>query len=240
MPPTWLIALAVVWLILSFLSAGFIVIDLVVSKPSLMPIMRWVWPITALSMGPLAIWAYWTMDRNAGKMAGGMPHMARPGNASQEPMPMAKQDQPFWQNTFKGTTHCGAGCTLGDIVAEWIIFFAAWQFAGRAIWPEYIGDYALAYLLGIAFQFFAIAPMRHLGIRDGLVAAIKADTLSLTAFEVGLFGWMALLAFVFFYPALHPDSVVYWFMMQVGMLIGFATCYPASWWLIRKGFKERM
>ena len=248
MVPTWLIALAVVWLILAFLSAGFIVVDLVANKPRLMPIMRWAWPITALYMGPPAIWAYWTMDRDAGKMAGGMGHMAQQmthmaqhGKAPpQEPMPMAKQDQPFWQNTFKGTTHCGAGCTLGDIIAEWIIFFAAWEFAGRAIWPEYIGDYALAYLLGIVFQFFAIAPMRHLGIKDGLVAAIKADTLSLTAFEVGLFGWMALMAFVFFHPALNPDNVVYWFMMQVGMLIGFATSYPVNWWLIRKGFKERM
>lgn len=237
MPPIWLTWLAVAWLILSFLSAGFIVADLVVSKPPLMAIMRWVWPITALSMGPLAIWAYWTMDRNVGGMAGGMAH----GKAkSQMSMHAIQQEQPFWQNTFKGTTHCGAGCTLGDIIAEWIVFFAAWQFAGRAIWPEYIGDYTLAYLLGIVFQFFAIAPMRHLGVKDGLVAAIKADTLSLTAFEVGLFGWMALTAFVFFHPALHPDSVVYWFMMQVGMLVGFATSYPVNWWLIQKGIKERM
>lgn len=33
-----------------------------------------------------------------------------------------------------------------------------------------------------------------------LVLAAKADMLSLTSFEIGLFGWMALMAFVF-YPA---------------------------------------
>src|SRR5690349_17443870 len=65
---------------------------------------------------------------------------------------------------------------------------------------------------GIVFQYFAIAPMRGLSLRKGLTEAAKADVASLTAFEVGLFGWMALMTFVFF-PAphhLHPDSPVYW------------------------------
>jgi hypothetical protein len=36
--------------------------------------------------------------------------------------------------------------------------------------------------------------------------AIKADTLSFTAFEMGLFGWMALSCLVLFHSRLHPDS----------------------------------
>lgn len=36
---------------------------------------------------------------------------------------------------------------------------------------------------------------------------------------------MALYQFLFFHPPLHPDSVVYSFMMQVGMLLGFVTAY---------------
>ena len=40
--------------------------------------------------------------------------------------------------------------------------------------------------------------MRGLGLRDGIVAALKADTLSLMAFEVGLFGWMAIVQLVLF------------------------------------------
>ena len=114
--------------------------------------------------------------------------------------------------------------------------------AGQALWPEYLVDYALAFTLGIAFQYFSIAPMRGLGLRDGIVAALKADTLSLTFFEVGVFGWMALMFFVFF-PApshLHPDSPAYWLLIQVGMLLGFATAYPVNVWLIRRGIKEAM
>lgn len=53
---------------------------------------------------------------------------------------------------------------------------------------------------------------------------------------------MALMTFVFF-PApehLHPNSPVYWFLMQIGMIIGFATAWPANMWLIRRGIKEAM
>ena len=105
-----------------------------------------------------------------------------------------------------------------------------------------IGDYLAALALGIAFQYFAIAPMRGLGLGSGLVEAAKADVASLTSFEIGLFGWMALMYYVFF-PApdhLHPDSAVYWFLMQVGMAIGFATAWPTNVWLIRRGIKEAM
>lgn len=41
-------------------------------------------------------------------------------------------------------------------------------------------------------------------------------------------------------PHLHPDSPVYWFMMQIGMVLGFFTSYPVNAWLIRSGIKEAM
>jgi len=50
---------------------------------------------------------------------------------------------------------------------------------------------------------------------------------------------MALVTFVFF-PSPHPDSPVYWFLMQIGMIIGFFTAWPVNTWLIRAGIKEAM
>jgi hypothetical protein len=71
--------------------------------------------------------------------------------------------------------------------------------------------------------------------------AAKADFLALSAFEVGLFGWMAIMQLVLFAsPGLPTDSAAFWFLMQVGMLIGFVTTYPVNWWLIRRGIKEIM
>ncbi len=84
--------------------------------------------------------------------------------------------------------------------------------------------------------------MRGLGIRDGLKAAAQADIVSLTAFEIGLFGWMAIVAFVFF-PVprqLMPDSGAFWLLMQVGMIIGFFTSWPANVWLVKHQIKIPM
>jgi hypothetical protein len=47
--------------------------------------------------------------------------------------------------------------------------------------------------------------------------AAKADFLSLTFFEIGLFGWMAIFQFGIFGQRLGMDNVVYWWMMQVSL-----------------------
>ncbi len=226
MVSSWLHVVAWFSLAAGFVSAATILVDLR-RNPQNMAIMNWVWPITALYAGPFALWTYWRFGRGSSRAA-----IARNGGT------VAKK--PFWAAVLIGVTHCGAGCTLGDIIAEFAIFFAGASIAGSVLLAEFAGDYALAYAIGIVFQYFAIAPMRGLSFGPGVWAAIKADTLSLTAFEIGLFGWMALTYFVWFHPHLEPNDPTYWFMMQVGMALGFGTSYPMNWWLIRSGLKEQM
>lgn len=247
MVPNWLHLTAIVSLVLAGLCALVIAAD-EVRQPQKMWIMNVVWPINALYFGPIGLWAYYSIGRKSTKQH--MEQMQQEKKDGQddkdEPKdPVKKAEKkgmkPFWQIVTVGVTHCGAGCTLGDIIAEWAIFWTGWTIAGIALWPEYILDFTLAYLLGIVFQYFAIAPMRNLGFKEGIWAAVKADTLSLTAFEVGLFGWMALTNFVFFpEPHLLPTAPTYWFMMQIGMILGFLTSYPVNVWLIKAGLKEAM
>jgi hypothetical protein len=158
------------------------------------------------------------------------------------PAPPGERTRPWWVTMAIEVSHCGSGCTLGDVIAEFAIFGLGLTIAGLALGAEYIGDFIVALAFGVIFQYFAIAPMRGLGLKDGLVAAVKADSISLTAFEVGLFGWMAVMAFVLF-PAPHhlmPDSAAYWFLMQIGMIIGFFTSWPANVWLLKRGIKVPM
>jgi hypothetical protein len=37
-----------------------------------------------------------------------------------------------------------------------------------------------------------------------------------------------------------PATPVFWFMMQIAMIAGFVTSYPANWLLIRAGIKSGM
>lgn len=231
MPSPWLTDLACIALAVALASTAWIAYDIVGrGYRQKMTVMEWVWPITGLYFGPLAIWGY---------LRYGRPMSSKWLTEHDFDEPPGK---PGWATTAVGASHCGAGCTLGDIVAEFAIFGLGVMIAGETVFAEYIGDYVLAIALGLVFQYFAIAPMRGLNFRKGIVAAAKADILSLSAFEVGLFGWMALQSFVLF-PApyhLHPDSAVYWFLMQIGMIIGFFTAFPVNTWLIREGIKEAM
>ncbi|HET7567548.1 MAG TPA: DUF4396 domain-containing protein [Gaiellaceae bacterium] len=124
-------------------------------------------------------------------------------------------------------SHCGAGCTLGDIGGEWILFAVGVDAFG---WELGL-DFALAWTLGILFQYATIGSLRR---------AVQADTLSIVAFEVGLFGWMALARYVLFSSPPAVDTSGHWLVMQVGMILGFATAWPANVWLLRRGVKEPM
>ncbi len=60
--PAWLVGLSVAALIIALLSALIILLDILLRKRQIMPVMKWVWPVTGLYMGPFAIWAYWAME----------------------------------------------------------------------------------------------------------------------------------------------------------------------------------
>ncbi len=230
MIPTWLTVTSWIALAVAGVCAALIAADIYLRhhrQP--MKVMEAVWPITALYFGPVAVWGYYRFGR---------PQSTRWQREHQRD---EAPDKPGWASVAVGASHCGAGCTLGDIIAATGIFAFGLTLAGQTLWAEYLGSFVLAVALGLAFQYFAIKPMRDLGVGEGIAAAAKADILSLTAFEVGLFAWMALMRFAFF-PAhpLHPDSPAYWFLMQVGMVVGFFTSFPANVWLLRRGIKEAM
>lgn len=228
MPPAWLTTVAWISLGAAFATAALILFDVYGrGHRQQMGVMEAVWPITALYFGPLA----WLGYRRWG----------RPASPAYRAATGVEPDHGERVSVGLGVTHCGAGCTLGDIIGATLVFLAGWQLLGMALYAEYVVDFTLAFALGIAFQYFSIAPMRGLGLRDGIVAALKADTLSLIAFEIGLFGWMAFMQLVLFSdPHLPPDRAAYWLLMQVGMILGFATSYPVNVWLIRRGVKEGM
>jgi hypothetical protein len=86
--------------------------------------------------------------------------------------------------------------------------------------------------------------MRNLKPLPGIRAAFKADALSLTSWQIGMYGYMAFAHFWLFghvlQAPLEPNSAEFWFMMQLAMVAGFVTAYPTNWWLIRVGIKEQM
>jgi hypothetical protein len=220
---TWLAWLS---LTLAIGSAVAIAID-EASHPQKMSVMNVVWPVTGLYLSVFALWWYFRAGRSMAKDAPAM-NMASSANKP----PTATQ-------TALAASHCGAGCALADILAESSIFSLGIAIAGSTLLASYVYDLLAAWLLGIAFQYFSIKPMGELSPAAALLAAIKADTLSILAFQVGMYAWMALARYRVF-PGVEPDSPIYWLSMQAGMICGFLTAMPMNRFLIAKGWKEKM
>jgi hypothetical protein len=234
MIPAWLHIVAILSILIALTCALIIAWD-EFRHPQRMWIMAIVWPVTALFGSVITVWGYFKYGRPANdeKGDGGI-------------------KTPFRVAVAKGTSHCGAGCCIGDLLAEWLAFFipavAVW-FGWKTLFAEkmfsvWVLDYIFAFVLGIAFQYFTIKPMRDLSPAQGLAQALKADALSLTAWQIGMYGFMALAQFYIFRHVLgvplEINSVEFWFMMQIAMIAGFATSYPVNWWLITTGVKEKM
>jgi hypothetical protein len=228
MVPVWFHVLAWASVLTAAVCAALIALD-EIRHPRRMWIMNLVWPLTALFTSVGGLGSYFKFGRRT-----------------------SKEKTVFPVEVAKGTSHCGAGCCLGDILAEWLAFFvpavAVWL-GWKSLFPEkmfaiWILDYIFAFVLGVAFQYFTIKPMRKLSPGRGLVEAVKADALSLTAWQVGMYGFMAFAQFYVLRRIIgsqaEVNSVEFWFTMQIAMIAGFLTSYPVNWWLIRSGIKERM
>ncbi len=250
--------IAAIFVIAGFISAIIIACDLTRRKQP-MKIMNSVWILTGLWASVLGLWAYFRFGR-AGKMPGDtMSGMKMDGtNISMEHMDMKhvsmkkmegmkgmKMDmepvRPKWQSVTLSTLHCGAGCTLADIIGETFMLFVPVVIAGSALIGGWVFDYILALAIGVFFQFAAIRAMEKIPFGTAISKAFKADVLSLTAWQVGMYGWMAIAIFGFFQGSPLPKlSWSFWFMMQMAMLCGFICAYPVNILLIKAGIKKGM
>src|SRR5690349_606508 len=91
-----------------------------INRPQKMWIMNLVWPLSALFGSLFWLIAYFAWGR---RRIGRDPH----------------QKSPFPVAVLKASSHCGAGCTLGDLIAEWLAFafptIAVW-FGWRSLFAE--------------------------------------------------------------------------------------------------------
>lgn len=222
--------------------AVHIAIDLT-RHPQSMKIMNIVWVLTALWGSYLALWAYNKFGKEVPMDMSGedMPEMKMdmPG------MDMGKMDmgasRPHWQSITLSVLHCGAGCTLADIIGEWFTNYVPVTVAGNQLIGNWVFDFILALIIGIYFQFYAIREMEKISVGNALTRAFKADFFSLLSWQIGMYGWMAIVYFVLFVnEPLPKDTWLFWFMMQIAMLFGFICAYPMNVLLIKLGVKKGM
>lgn len=252
--------------LLGMLSAILIAVDLV-RRPQPMRIMNAVWILTGLWASLFALAAYYTFGRTPKMpdMEMDMPnnmemkgmdmkmeiHGMKPGSMPDMEMKMADMKgmdmkmemptRPKWQGLVLSTLHCGAGCTLADISGEWFMFFIPISIGGSLIAGTWVTQYLLALLIGVGFQYAAIRDMERIAPGKALVRAAKADFFSLTAWQAGMYAWLAFVIFGMEGGTPLPRTTFsFWFMMQVAMGVGFLLALPVNALLIRAGIKKGM
>ncbi len=233
------VLLTISWIFLGIglLSSIIIYVDINMGRYQGMPIMNVCWPITALYSGPIALFMYFKYGRPKKMKMDHSKMKAQHGSHSGHSKHKMKH-KPSWVQIYISSTHCGAGCGLADIVSEIMIYWAAITILGHTIWASYFIDYGFALVFGFAFQYFNIAPMKpDLSTWQVTKDAVKADVLSLTSFQLGMYGWLLAVHFMF-NGMLNASSPIYWFMMQIGLTIGLLTTYPVNYWLIKTHIKE--
>lgn len=229
---------SVIFLSLALLSAIIIVFNLS-SHPQPMKVMNVVWTLTALWSTVLGLAAYFSFGKKTMKMDDGMDmHMDMSmGTGMQMEM---KQDK-FWQKVALSTFHCGAGCTLADIIGESLGYRILSAFGLYGIGWSWTLDYILALLIGAGFQYAAIRPMMQKASPGSVFSkALKIDFLSLTSWQIGMYGLSYIIFFVILSEPSSHNTFGFWFIMQLAMCAGFLFSFPMNWFLIKKGIKPSM
>lgn len=229
--------IAWIYIILALLSALYL-LKQVIKHPEQMKIMNAVWVLTALWGSVLAIWAY---------LRFGQTNPSKESNNDSPKIKMAAMDgmnmnynRPLWEKTILSSLHCGAGCTLADLIGESIGYLILRNIPGWSIGWQWGLDYLLALLIGVGFQYAAIHKMTKLSPAATAFKALKIDFLSLTAWQLGMYCFMYVVFFVSPGVILTANQIIFWAIMQLAMLTGFVFAYPVNLILIRSGYKPSM
>ena len=243
-----------IFLSLALLSAIIIVFNLF-SHPQPMKVMNVVWPLTALWSSVLGLAAYFSFGKKTMKMDDGMdmdPDMKMDKNMDMHMdmsmdmgagsgMQMDMKQDKFWQKVALSTFHCGAGCTLADIIGESLGYRILSAFGLYGIGWSWTLDYILALLIGAGFQYAAIRPMMQKASPGSVFSkALKIDFLSLTSWQIGMYGLSYIVFFIILPEPLSHNTFGFWFIMQLAMCAGFLLSFPMNWFLIKKGIKPSM
>ena len=118
----------------------------------------------------------------------------------------------------------GAASALAHLVGVPLVVLSGLTIAGIDLWPMILVIAVLATALLVGFEAAA---------GKGLAAAAVIALVTVLAFDLGMGGWMLLLHFTENMPS--ATSVAFWFLMQVGVVLGLLTALPAVRYLARTG-----
>jgi hypothetical protein len=140
-----------------------------------------------------------------------------------------------WRQTLGSTMHCVAGDGVGIIAGA--VLSSVFGIAGLL---EVVLEYVLGFAFGwTIFQALFMRDMAGGSYRRALADTFIAELLSMNLLMAGMVPTvMTLRAHI--PSAGDPLSPSFWFVMSMGLLVGFIVAYPMNWWLVAHHLKHGM
>ncbi|HEX7198490.1 MAG TPA: DUF4396 domain-containing protein, partial [Dongiaceae bacterium] len=202
------------WFIQAILFAGFVAVDSRATPES--PVLKWGFIIVTLYSGPVGL-VLWLL-------------------ACREPLPGTHERYVAarWRQVVGSTMHCVAGDGIGILAAA-----AIGSLLDLPMGLEVAFEYAAGFLFGwMIFQALFMRDMVGGSYGKALAATFYAELVSMNGVMAGMvlvsMPWRASLGMS------PPSSAAFWFVMSIGLTLGFAVAYPINWWLVARGLKHGM
>ena len=199
--PAWLTTLSWVWIATAAISAIWISLDIFVKghrQPN--KALDLIWPLAALYLGPLAVPIYNRFGRVRGEdLTAAAVRSGLPG---------------------------GVTSGLAHVVAVPFVVATGLTIANVDMWAmvAIITVLATAGIFAFEYLVFTSRDRRVPGLA-GLRPALVVALVTVVAFDLGMLGWMLILYYSENMPA--AGDVRFTFLMQVGLILGTLTVYPA-------------
>ena len=204
-----------IWLISAGLSAGYVAWDQFTSNPE-PAVMKWGFVLVTLYMGPIGLLLYVMSDK--------------------EPKPGTHEEfiAPLWKQGVGSTVHCVAGDATG-IIASAVITAVI----GLPMWLDLIVEYAGGFLFGLlVFQALFMRKMMGGTYMENVRRSFLPELISMNCMMAGMAPVMVFLMMGRDMRAMWPAEPLFWMVMSLGVIAGFAIAYPVNVWMVSRGMKH--
>ena len=211
--PDWLTPVAWAFITAAVITAALIAFDIYGRRNRHETVAaELVWVTSALYLGPFAFALYSRHGRISGRSE--LPHEATGATGA-----------PTAVNGLPG----GGASAVAHLAGVPLVLASGFTIAGIDLWVMILVIGVLAMVLLFVFERTTASSRGH---RLTVGTAAGAAVLTVLAFDIGMGGWMLLLHFNEYMPPATEGA--FWFLMQLGIVLGLLTGYPVVSWLARR------
>ncbi|MBY5758976.1 multicopper oxidase domain-containing protein [Rhizobium leguminosarum] len=204
-----------VWFALALASTLYVAWDQYANNPEPV-VMKWGFILVTLYLGPFGLLIYVLADK--------------------EPRPGTHEDfvKPLWKQGIGSTIHCVAGDATGIIIAAVIV-----ALLGLPMWLDLIVEYIAGFAVGL-FIFQALFMKNMMGgtYWENVRKSFLPEFISMNFMMAGMAPVMSFLMMGRDMRAMEPTEFLFWGVMSLGVMAGFALAYPSNVWMVARGLKH--